>query len=67
MPLFQKSFSQKSIATILITVISFLVISPTLLLPRRANAFGCPIYEVQSIPEEKQTGIQTGWRAVTKA
>jgi len=67
MPFFQKPISQKSIAVILIMAISFLVVSPILLLPRSANAIGCPVYEAGSLPEEKQTAIQTGWRAVTKS
>ncbi len=67
MPLFQKPISQKSIAVILIMAISFLVVSPILLLPRSANAIGCPVFETASVPETKQTVVQTGWRAVTKA
>jgi len=63
MLIFQKSFYQKTIASVLIIAVFFLLISPILLLPRKAQAQCIVSAPGATSAIGGQTGAQTSWQA----
>jgi hypothetical protein len=65
MPLFQKTFSQKLFALILVICLIGLTAGPILLLPRKAQA-QCPVTIIQESPGTSQFIIKKAWESLQK-
>ena len=63
MILFQKSFSQKLTASILVICLVGIITGPILLLPNKAQA-QCAVYVAGSAPQSTGNALQTGWEAL---
>ncbi len=66
MIIFQNSYLKKSTALILSICMISLIAGPVLFYPKKAQAL-CPVSVATSVPEEKQSALQIGWRAIQKA
>jgi hypothetical protein len=64
MTLFQKTFSQKFTASILIICLAGLTAGPILFYPGKAQALGCPVTVAADIPKTESFSIETAWEGL---
>jgi len=68
MKIFQNNLCQKPLASVLIIAVFFLLISPILLLPRKAQALtGCPVYVAGDAPLKAKAIKDSIWQGLDQA